>query len=103
MRPEGRLQGRSAILTNQNEIMKYYADFVANNGRTAVWKPFEYTNKRDAIRDIRKIVKGNHFHQPGNISDYYVWDANGLCVMHGRLCGYGRWVVLWGDVYNLLR
>lgn len=39
----------------------YYADFGANNNSTYNRDPYEYTNKREAIRSIRKICVGNVF------------------------------------------
>lgn len=38
----------------------YYANFCAN-GNTYNREPYEYTNKREAIKDIRYIAKENTF------------------------------------------
>lgn len=37
----------------------YHAYFTANNGATYHNKPFSYTNKREAIKSIREICRGN--------------------------------------------
>ena len=37
----------------------YFADFVANNKSTYNLYPYEYTNKREAIKGIRRICSGN--------------------------------------------
>ena len=54
--------------------MKYYADYSTNNDTTWNSKPFEYTNKRNAIRSIRKIAIGNTF--IGNCAYVIVTDSN---------------------------
>lgn len=52
--------------------MKYFAEFTANNGSTTISEPYEYTNKATAIKEIKSIVRGEHFHQPYNSSKYIV-------------------------------
>lgn len=75
------------------EAMKYYASFSANNGSTILSEPYEYTNKAIAIKDIKRIVRGEHFQQPYNRSSYTVWDSNGLIIASGSLNGKGWWSV----------
>ena len=70
--------------------MKYFASFSANGGLTYS-KPYEYTNKKAAIRGIKTIVKGNHLQQPYNKSRYTVWDENNILVAYGSLNGNGWW------------
>lgn len=71
----------------------YYASFSANNGTTEIRTPLEYTNKRSAIRDIKSLVRGNHFHQPYNSSKYMVWDEDGTIIASGYLNDNGWWSV----------
>lgn len=71
--------------------MKYYAFFVANNGCTYNKVPYIYANKRDAIANIKKIVKAEHFQQAGNESRYMVRDENGICVAAGTVHGTKMW------------
>lgn len=73
--------------------MKYYATFKANGGSTYNAKPYEYTNKASAIRDIRSIVYSNHLQQPCNRSTYCVYDGNGICIASGALNDRGWWSV----------
>lgn len=73
--------------------MKYYASFSANNGSTSNMEPYEYTNKKEAIKDIKSIVKGNHIFQPYNSSKYLVWDSNDKIVASGYINGNGWWSI----------
>ncbi len=73
--------------------MKYYATFRANNGSAYNAKSYEYTNKAEAIRDIRSLVSSNHFAQPCNRSTYEVHDRNGICIASGALNDRGWWSV----------
>lgn len=73
--------------------MKYYASFSANNGSTTLSEPYEYTNKAKAIKDIKEIVRGEHFKQPYNRSSYTVWNSNGLIIASGSLNDKGWWSV----------
>lgn len=75
-------------------IMKtiaYYATYRANGGSTYSTQPYEYTNKKKAVADIRRIVKGNHYQQKGNVSSYAVTDEDGVTVAAGELHGDTMW------------
>lgn len=67
--------------------MKYFASFRANNGSTFPRRAFEYSNKKEAIKDIRERVLGEHFWGGSSISEYTVWDENGICVDSATLYG----------------
>lgn len=71
--------------------MRYFASFSANGGSTYNNRPYEYSNKKVAIKDIRSIVFGNHFQQPYNTSRYMVWNDDGIIVASGYLLGNGQW------------
>lgn len=71
--------------------MKYYATFTANNGNTWQQKPWEYTNKRKAIREIRATLRSEHFQQTGNKSTYEVYDEKGNTITRGSLNDKGWW------------
>lgn len=73
--------------------MRYFASYSANNGSSYNNAPYEYTNKAKAIKDIKSIVRGNHFHQHGNSSKYLVWDEDGTIVASGRFNDNGWWSV----------
>ncbi len=73
--------------------MTYYASFFANNHSTYNAQAYEYTNKRQAIAAIKAIVAGEHHQQTGNVSTYYVTDANGIYVAAGALRDNGRWTI----------
>lgn len=71
--------------------MKYFARFTANNGNTYNKEPYEYTNKRKTIVDIKHIAEGNHSYQKGNTTRYCVWDENDICVAAGAIHDLGWW------------
>ena len=48
----------------------YYATYTTDAG-THPCEPYEYTNKREAIREIRKIASGETF--VGGYADVKVW------------------------------
>lgn len=70
---------------------KYYTTYKANGGSTYSTQPYEYTNKKKAVADIRRIVKGNHYQQKGNVSSYAVTDEDGVTVAAGELHGDTMW------------
>lgn len=72
-------------------MKKYFASFSANGGSTYSNKPYEYSNKKEAIRSIKSILRSNHFRQPYNTSRYTVWDENNILVASGSLNGNGWW------------
>ncbi len=78
--------------------MKYFASFSANGGSTYSNEPYEYTNKKESIKSIKAIVKGNHFHQPCNRSKYMVWDENNIIVASGYLNDNGRWSINYDEL-----
>lgn len=71
---------------------RYKATFTANNGSTYCRSPYEYFTLKQAIADIRAIVKGNHFRQSNNRSTYEVRDLDGKIVAQGEYVGLGRWI-----------
>lgn len=73
--------------------MKYFAEFTANNGSTTISEPYEYTNKATAIKDIKSIVRGEHFRQPYNSSKYMVWDSEGEIIASGYIHDNGWWSI----------
>jgi hypothetical protein len=58
-----------------SDIMKtiYYATYTTDNG-THPCEPYEYTNKREAIREIRKIASGETY--AGGYADVKVWTGD---------------------------
>ena len=78
--------------------MRYFASFVANGGSTYNNRPYEYSNKKVAIKDIRSIVYGNHFQQPYNTSRYMVWNDDGIIVASGYLHGNGCWSINYDEI-----
>lgn len=81
------------IHNKQTKKMKYYASFSANNNSTFPSEPYEYTNKAEAIKKIKKIVRGNHFWQRFNRSSYVVWTSNGVIIASGSINDLGWWSV----------
>lgn len=67
----------------KGQKMKYFASYTTNNGSTYNGKPFEYTNKREAIKSIREIARGETF--AGNHGCVTVKDENGETVYEGRV------------------
>ena len=67
--------------------MKYYANFSANNG-TSLATPYEGTNLKEIIRDIRGTAEGERF--PGNTCAWWVTDEEGRTVAEGGMNQYGR-------------
>lgn len=72
---------------------KYYAIFSANNHSTYPSEPYAYTNKAEAIKSIKKIVRGYHFWQPFNRSSYIVWNSTGVIIASGCINDLGWWSV----------
>lgn len=63
-------------------MKKYFANFCAN-GSTSFIDPIESNNKRQLIRDIKEIAKGNRF--SGNESDWTVYKrCDGSCRIVAR-------------------
>lgn len=77
--------------------MKYFASFSANNNST-FGGDYEYKNKKNAIKDIKSIVRGEHFHQPFNSSKYVVWKENGTIVASGYINDNGWWSINHDDI-----
>lgn len=73
--------------------MKYYASFAANNHSTFPCDLYEYTNKKEAIKSIKKIVRGNHFWQRFNSTSYVVWNSDGVIIAAGSINDNGWWSV----------
>lgn len=73
--------------------MKYFAEFRANGGSTYNREPYEFTDKREAIRFIKSLCRANHFQQRCNSSSYCVWDEKDLIVAQGNIYGFGKWSV----------
>ena len=78
--------------------MRYFASFIANNGSTRNNRPYEFSNKKVAIKSIRSIVYGNHFFHPSNTSRYMVWTDDGFIVASGYLHDNGRWSINHDDI-----
>ena len=81
------------IHNNQTKKMRYYAIFSANNHSTYPSEPYEYTNKAEAIKSIKKIVRDNHFLQRFNRSSYVVWNSDGVIIASGGINDNGWWGV----------
>ena len=63
--------------------MTYYANYTTNNGSTYNSTPFVYNNKREAIRSIREIARGETF--AGNRGRVSVVDENGAVIYEGTV------------------
>lgn len=63
--------------------MKYLANYTTNNGNTYNPNPFEYTNKREAIKSIREIARGETF--AGQHGSVTVTTEDGAIVYEGRV------------------
>ena len=79
--------------SKQTKKTKYYAIFSANNHSTYPSEPYEYTNKEEAIKSIKRIVRGNHFWQCFNRSSYIVWNSNDVIIASGSINDLGWWSV----------
>lgn len=71
---------------------RYKATFTANNGSTYCRNPYEYLTLKQALTDIRAIVKSIHCRQSYNRSTYEVRDLDGKVVARGEYVGLGRWI-----------
>ena len=72
-------------------IMKYKANFSANNG-TTMMHPIEGNDKAKLLKDIREIALGNRF--AGNSASWWVEDKKGNTVYEYRCEGNGRVIKL---------
>lgn len=67
--------------------MKYYANFLTNNG-SRFMTPVEFTNKKEAIKFIKDVVKSEYYAQAGGKCSYRVDDEHGNNVEYGSLSGF---------------
>ena len=63
--------------------MHYYASYTTNNGSTYNSNPFVYNNKREAIKSIRAIARGETF--AGSRGWVSVVDENGATIYEGAV------------------
>lgn len=67
--------------------MKYYANFLTNNG-SRFMTPVEFTNKKEAIKYIKDVAKSEYYVQVGGHCSYRVDDEHGNNVEYGSLSGF---------------
>lgn len=75
--------------------MIYKAYFLANGGSTYNVEPYEYTNLRTAIKEIKEIARAEHFQQTCNLTTVSVCDEKGEEIYHATLNGKRKTYNVW--------
>ena len=76
----------------------YYVDFTANNFSTYNKESYVFTNKKEAIKLIKGIIRAEHFHQKYNSSTYIVYNEQDIIVAKGSYNDNGWWVIDKDDI-----